>query len=144
MAKILIVDDQRNMRTTLAMMLRGASYEVDEAADGEQGQTEAQPARTRRLDRSADGDEKASTSSRDERFPSADRSDLDDGVRHDRERRRGDAPRRVELHPEALHGARLLVKMVKALDNRRLAGEVTFLATGLKDRYRAVPGSGSG
>src|SRR5579864_9221776 len=37
MAKILIVDDQRNMRTTLAMMLRGASYEVDEAAEGDQG-----------------------------------------------------------------------------------------------------------
>src|ERR1700744_5352012 len=37
MAKILIVDDQRNMRTTLSMMLRGASYEVDGAADGEQG-----------------------------------------------------------------------------------------------------------
>jgi len=37
MAKILIVDDQRNMRTTLSMMLRGATYEVDEAADGEQG-----------------------------------------------------------------------------------------------------------
>ena len=32
MAKILIVVDQRNMRTTLAMMLRGAGYEVDEAA----------------------------------------------------------------------------------------------------------------
>ena len=31
MAKVLIVDDQRNMRTTLAMMLRGAGYEVDEA-----------------------------------------------------------------------------------------------------------------
>src|SRR6201989_3004974 len=37
MPKILIVDDQRNMRTTLAMMLRGAGYEVEEAADGEQG-----------------------------------------------------------------------------------------------------------
>src|ERR1043166_3460925 len=37
MAKILVVDDQRNMRTTLAMMLRGAGYEVEEAADGEQG-----------------------------------------------------------------------------------------------------------
>ncbi len=37
MAKILIVDDQRNMRTTLAMMLRGVGYEVDEAPDGEQG-----------------------------------------------------------------------------------------------------------
>ncbi|HYO96241.1 MAG TPA: sigma-54 dependent transcriptional regulator [Polyangiaceae bacterium] len=37
MGKILVVDDQRNMRTTLAMMLRGAGHEVDEAADGAQG-----------------------------------------------------------------------------------------------------------
>jgi two-component system, NtrC family, response regulator HydG len=37
MPKILVVDDQRNMRTTLALMLRGAGYEVDEAADGAQG-----------------------------------------------------------------------------------------------------------
>ncbi len=37
MAKILVVDDQRNMRTTLAMMLRGSGYEVDEASDGAQG-----------------------------------------------------------------------------------------------------------
>jgi len=35
MAKILVVDDQRNMRTTLAMMLRGADHEVDEAEDGD-------------------------------------------------------------------------------------------------------------
>ena len=37
MGKILVVDDQRNMRTTLAMMLRGSGYEVDEAADGVHG-----------------------------------------------------------------------------------------------------------
>src|SRR5260221_12448547 len=37
MPKILVVDDQRNMRTTLAMMLRGAGYEVDEASDGSEG-----------------------------------------------------------------------------------------------------------
>lgn len=30
-AKVLLVDDQRNMRTTLALLLRGANYEVDEA-----------------------------------------------------------------------------------------------------------------
>lgn len=37
MPKILVVDDQRNMRTTLAMMLRSAGYEVDEASDGKEG-----------------------------------------------------------------------------------------------------------
>ena len=37
MAKVLVVDDQRNMRTTLALMLRGAGFEVEEAADGVQG-----------------------------------------------------------------------------------------------------------
>jgi len=35
MAKVLVVDDQRNMRTTLSMMLSGAGHEVSEAADGE-------------------------------------------------------------------------------------------------------------
>lgn len=37
LGKILVVDDQRNMRTTLAMMLRGSGFEVDEAADGALG-----------------------------------------------------------------------------------------------------------
>ncbi|HVJ15917.1 MAG TPA: sigma-54 dependent transcriptional regulator [Polyangiaceae bacterium] len=37
LGKILVVDDQRNMRTTLAMMLRGINYEVDEGADGVRG-----------------------------------------------------------------------------------------------------------
>ncbi|MEM6957071.1 MAG: sigma-54 dependent transcriptional regulator, partial [Myxococcota bacterium] len=32
-ARVLVVDDQRNMRTTLTMMLRGADYDVDEAQD---------------------------------------------------------------------------------------------------------------
>ena len=35
MAKILIVDDQRNMRTTLVMMLRGSGHDVEEAAEGD-------------------------------------------------------------------------------------------------------------
>ncbi|GAB4205544.1 MAG: sigma-54 dependent transcriptional regulator [Sandaracinaceae bacterium] len=39
MAKILVVDDQRNMRTTLTLMLRGAGHEVSEAVDGEEACT---------------------------------------------------------------------------------------------------------
>jgi two-component system response regulator HydG len=35
MPKLLVVDDQRNMRTTLVMMLRGSGYDVDEAEHGE-------------------------------------------------------------------------------------------------------------
>ena len=35
MPRILIVDDQRNMRTSLGLMLRGASYDVEEAESGE-------------------------------------------------------------------------------------------------------------
>jgi two-component system response regulator HydG len=35
--RILVVDDQRNMRTTLSMLLKGNGYEVDVAGDGTQG-----------------------------------------------------------------------------------------------------------
>ncbi|HLV64921.1 MAG TPA: sigma-54 dependent transcriptional regulator [Polyangiaceae bacterium] len=37
MGRILVIDDQRNMRTTLALMLRGAGHEVDEAPNGKEG-----------------------------------------------------------------------------------------------------------
>jgi two-component system response regulator HydG len=36
MAKILVVDDQRNMRTTLSLMLRSAGHDVSEAAHGDE------------------------------------------------------------------------------------------------------------
>jgi two-component system response regulator HydG len=36
--RVLIIDDQRNMRATLAMLLRGNGYEVDAAANGREGQ----------------------------------------------------------------------------------------------------------
>ncbi len=36
MAKILVVDDQRNMRTTLSLMLRGAGHDVSEGVDGDE------------------------------------------------------------------------------------------------------------
>jgi two-component system response regulator HydG len=35
MAKILVVDDQKNMRITLSIMLRAGAHEVDEAADAD-------------------------------------------------------------------------------------------------------------
>ena len=35
MARVLVVDDQRNMRTTLTLMLRDAGFEVEDAADGD-------------------------------------------------------------------------------------------------------------
>ena len=36
--KVLVIDDQRNMRLTLAMLLRGNGYDVDVAEDGNSGQ----------------------------------------------------------------------------------------------------------
>jgi two-component system response regulator HydG len=138
MAKILIVDDQRNMRTTLAMMLRGTGYEVDEAADGEQG-----------AERGAAGAYDVVLT--DLRMGTKDGIDVLRATK--------------DLHPltevivmtaygtiesavEAMRlGAfdyiqkpfteqELLVKVAKALDNRRLTGEVTFLASEFKDRYK--------
>ncbi|HEX8818388.1 MAG TPA: response regulator, partial [Archangium sp.] len=34
--RILVVDDQRNMRATTALLLRAAGYDVQEAASGEE------------------------------------------------------------------------------------------------------------
>src|ERR1700722_1361478 len=138
MAKILIVDDQRNMRTTLAMMLRGASYEVDEAADGEQGA------------------ERGATGAYDVVLTDL-RMGTKDGI--DVLRSTKDAHPLTEVIVMTAYGTiesaveamrlgafdyiqkpfteqELLVKVAKALDNRRLAGEVTFLASEFKDRYK--------
>src|SRR5579883_1417463 len=138
MAKILIVDDQRNMRTTLAMMLRGAGYEVDEAADGEQG------------------GERGATGAYDVVLTDL-RMGTKDGI--DVLRSTKDAHPLTEVILMTAYGTiesaveamrlgaydyiqkpfteqELLVKVAKALDNRRLAGEVTFLANEFKDRYR--------
>jgi two-component system response regulator HydG len=138
MPKILIVDDQRNMRTTLAMMLRGASYEVDEAADGEQGA------------------ERGATGAYDVVLTDL-RMGTKDGI--DVLRSTKDAHPLTEVVVMTAYGTiesaveamrlgafdyiqkpfteqELLVKVAKALDNRRLAGEVTFLANEFKDRYK--------
>jgi two-component system response regulator HydG len=138
MAKVLIVDDQRNMRTTLAMMLRGAGYEVDEAADGEQGA------------------ERGATGAYDAVLTDL-RMGTKDGI--DVLRATKDAHPLTEVIVMTAYGTiesaveamrlgaydyiqkpfteqELLVKVSKALDNRRLAGEVTFLASEFKDRYK--------
>jgi two-component system response regulator HydG len=138
MAKILIVDDQRNMRTTLSMMLRGAGYEVDEAADGEQG-----------ADRGATGAFDVVLT--DLRMGTKDGIDVLRATKDTHpltEVILMTAYGTIESAVEAMRlGAfdyiqkpfteqELLVKVAKALDNRRLAGEVTFLANEFKDRYR--------
>jgi two-component system response regulator HydG len=138
MPKLLIVDDQRNMRTTLAMMLRGAGYEVDEAADGEAG-----------CDR-------GSTGAFDLVLTDL-RMGTKDGIEVLRSVKAGQpltevivmtAYGTIESAVEAMRlGAfdyiqkpfteqELLVKVQKALENRRLAGEVAFLASEFKDRYK--------
>jgi two-component system response regulator HydG len=136
--KLLIVDDQRNMRTTLAMMLRGAGYEVDEAADGEQG-----------CERGSTGAFDVVLT--DLRMGSKDGIEVLRAVKAEQPMTEVivmTAYGTIESAVEAMRlGAfdyiqkpfteqELLVKVQKALDNRRLAGEVAFLASEFKDRYK--------
>ncbi|MEO8876494.1 MAG: sigma-54 dependent transcriptional regulator [Polyangiaceae bacterium] len=138
MPKILIVDDQRNMRTTLAMMLRGSGYEVDEAADGDEG-----------AERGARGAYDVVLT--DLRMGSKDGMDVLRAIK--------DAMPMTEVIVMTAYGTiesavqamrlgafdyiqkpfseqELTVKVSKAIDNRRLAGEVAFLASEFKDRYK--------
>src|SRR6185295_14972287 len=138
MPKLLIVDDQRNMRTTLAMMLRGAGFEVDEAQTGEEG-----------ADRGAGGAYDLVLT--DLRMGSKDGIDVLRAIKEAQPLTEVivmTAYGTIESAVEAMRfGAfdyiqkpfteqELLVKVGKALDNRRLAGEVAFLASEFKDRYR--------
>ncbi|WP_394827078.1 sigma-54-dependent transcriptional regulator [Pendulispora albinea] len=138
MPKILIVDDQRNMRTTLAMMLKGAGYEVEEAADGDEG-----------AERGATGAFDIVLT--DLRMGTKDGMEVLGAIK--------DAQPMTEVIVMTAYGTiesaveamrlgafdyiqkpfteqELLVKVDKALENRRLAGEVAFLASEFKDRYR--------
>ena len=106
MAKILIVDDQRNMRTTLAMMLRGAGYEVDEAQTAKRARARRRRRLRRRAHRSPHGLEgRHRRPARRQDGAADDRGHRHDRVRHHRERGRSDALRRLRLHPEAVHRA---------------------------------------
>lgn len=137
MAKILVVDDQRNMRTTLAMMLRSIGHEVDEAEDGERGAERGV----------AEGYDVLLT---DLRMGTTDGMAV---LRRVREAQPNTsvivmtAYGTIESAVEAMRAGafdyiqkpfteqELLVKVARALDNRRLAGEVAMLASEFKDRY---------
>ena len=138
MAKILVVDDQRNMRTTLAMMLRGAGHDVEEAENGE--------AAIERV--GAEAYELVIT-------------DLKMGARDGMEvlRRTKDLSPLTEVMVMTAYGTiesaveamragandyiskpfteeELLVKVQKAIEKRRLSGEVSAMAAEFRERYR--------
>jgi two-component system response regulator HydG len=135
--KILVVDDQRNMRTTLAMMLRGGGYEVDEAADG------------------AEGRELGSTGAYDVVITDLRMGELNgiDVLRAVKEAQPMTevivmtAYGTIESAVEAMRlGAfdyiqkpfseqELTVKVVKALESRRVHGQVQLFAREFKERY---------
>jgi len=135
--KILVVDDQRNMRTTLAMLLRGGGYEVDEASDGREGR------------------EKGSTGAYDLVITDLRMGDHDgiDVLRAIKEAQPMTevivmtAYGTIESAVEAMRlGAfdyiqkpfgeqELLVKVTKAIESRRLHGQVRLFAQEFKERY---------
>jgi two-component system response regulator HydG len=137
MARVLVVDDQRNMRTTLSLMLRDAGFEVEDAADGDAA-----------CDRvGADSFDLVLT---DLRMGTTDGMQV---LRHTKEA----APLTevivmtafgtIESAVEAMRlGAHdyiqkpfseqeLLVKVQRALEKRRLVGEVSLLAAEFRERY---------
>ena len=138
MPKVLVVDDQRSLRFTLAMMLRGAGYETDEAADG------------------AEGAELGARGAYDVVL-----TDLRMGARSGIDVLRAVKERQpmtevlvmtaygtIESAVEAMRlGAsdylqkpfseqELLVKVERAVQSRRLTGEVQLLASEFRERYR--------
>src|SRR5688572_23631785 len=137
MPKLLIVDDQRNMRTTLAMMLRGAGFEVDEASTGEEG-----------ADRGAAGAFDLVLT--DLRMGSKDGIDVLRAIKEAQPMTEVivmTAYGTIESAVEAMRtGAfdyiqkpfteqELLVKVSKAMDSRRLHGQFQLFAQEFKERY---------
>jgi len=138
MAKLLVVDDQRNMRTTLGMMLRGAGFEVDEAADGDQG-------RERGITGAYD------VVLTDLRMGAGDGIDVLRAIKESQPLTEVivmTAYGTIESAVEAMRlGAfdyiqkpfteqELLVKIGRAIENRRLAGAIAFLASEFRERYK--------
>ena len=138
MPKILVVDDQRNMRTTLAIMLRGAGYEVEEASDGAQGG-----------DMGARGAYDLVLT--DLRMGSHDGISVLRAVKESQANTEVivmTAYGTIESAVEAMKlGAydyiqkpfteqELLVKVERAIDQRRLSGQVQLLASEFKEKYK--------
>ena len=138
MPKILVVDDQRNMRTTLSMMLRGAGYEVDTASDG------------------SEGAERGVKGAYDVVLTDLRLGDLD-GMGVLRAIRESSSMTQVlvmtaygtiEGAVEAMRAGafdylqkpfgehELLVKVEKALESRRLSGQVRLLTSEFKEKYK--------
>lgn len=138
MAKILVVDDQRNMRTTLALMLKGAGHDVEEAPDGDVA-----------IDRA--GAEAFDLVLTDLKMGTT------DGITVLRQVKEASpltevivmtAFATIESAVEAMRlGAydyiqkpfseqELLVKVQKAVEKRHLTGEVSVLAAEFRERYR--------
>jgi two-component system response regulator HydG len=138
MARVLIVDDQRNMRATLALMLRGAGHDVEEASDGDEGAERG----------AAGGFDVVLT---DLRMGSRDGIEVLRAIKTAQPMTEVivmTAYGTIESAVEAMRlGAfdyvqkpfseeELLVKVSKAVEARRLVGQVALLAHEFKDRYK--------
>lgn len=135
--RILVVDDQRNMRTTLAMMLRGAGYEVDEAEDGVRG-TEAGAAEAYDLVitdlRMGEPDGMAVLKAVREAQP---KSEVIVMTAYGTIESAVEAMRlgAFDYLQKPFNEQELLMKVFKALESRKLRGQVEAFAQEFKERY---------
>ncbi|MEM9072380.1 MAG: sigma-54 dependent transcriptional regulator [Myxococcota bacterium] len=137
MAKILVVDDQRNMRTTLAMMLRGVGHDVEEAVDGDEGR---QRIEGDRYDLVLTDLKMGATSGMDVLRHAREVSPLTEVIVMTAY---GTIESAVEAMRRGAHDYiqkpfaedELMVKVERALEKRQLASEVSVMAAEFRDRY---------
>jgi two-component system response regulator HydG len=135
--RVLVVDDQKNMRATTAILLRQAGYEVAEAEDGATA--------IQRL-----GSESFDVVLTDLRMGAVDGMEVLRGALESAPSTQVivmTAYGTIESAVEAMRrgaydyltkpfkGEELLLRVEKALDKRRLLGEMSFLAGEFRDRY---------